>query len=298
LRAAVSCFERVFTQQARGELVTWPPLHLVGAGANLQLRTGGLPVDGQMGVRVSAGSGQVAYVALHELTSGRMLSLLGYPFSTLRLNACVALAVDRLARPGPARVAVLGTGRRALGLLEAVCAVRAVQHVDVFSPTVEHRTRFAAQAPRVLGVPVNAVDDPATAVAHAEIVVVMTDAERPALAGAWLPPQALVIGAGRRTELDEEVYLRADLIVASSREQEIKGPLATDDWTLANLIRKGALQAQDVVELGEVVAGTVTPGDGITVFREAQGGFTDIALAALAYERAVAAGRGTEWPGP
>ena len=49
-----------------------------------------------------------------------------------------------------------------------------------------------------------------------------------------------------------------------------------------------------VAELGEVVAGKVARPSGISVLREAQGGFGDVALASVAYERALELGRGNE----
>jgi len=46
------------------------------------------------------------------------------------------------------------------------------------------------------------------------------------------------------------------------------------------------------VELGDVVTGKLTPPPGLVLFREAQGGFSDMALAVYAYERAHELGRG------
>ncbi|MEA2639975.1 MAG: hypothetical protein QOF51_1369 [Chloroflexota bacterium] len=298
LQAAIACFTRTFAEQGRGELASWAPLHLTGPGANLQLRAGGLLAAGRMGVRVSTGASGSAFVALHELPSGRLLSVMGYPFSNLRLDACVAVGVEALARPGAARVGMLGAGSRALGLLRAICAVRPVQTVAVYSPTPAHRTSFAEEAAHALDLPVRAVDEPTAAVADADIVVVMTNALTPALHGAWLPADVLVVAAGQRSELDETVLLRAGLTVTTSLEQELGGPQATDEWTLVRMTRSGALPRERIVELGEVITGRITPPTGITVFREAQGGFTDIALAALAYDRAVELGRGIAWAGP
>ena len=293
LQAAMAAFKRVFGQQGRGELVAWPPQHLTGGGGNLQVRTGNLVGDNRMGVRTATGYGNQAYCLLYD-TGGRSLAWMGYPFSEIRLYASVGVGIDLLAKPNAARVTILGSGERALGMLEAASAVRSIQSISVYSPTVEHRTRFAVDAQRQLDIPVVAVGDPVAAVGEADVVIVITNAKSPALLGAWLPPACLVVSAGARMEVDEEVYLRAGLIATTSRDQELSGNQATDAWTLVRLTRSGRLPPGDLVELGQVVVGNVEPTDGINVFREPQGGFTDIALASLAYDRAVELGRGTE----
>jgi ornithine cyclodeaminase/alanine dehydrogenase-like protein (mu-crystallin family) len=112
--------------------------------------------------------------------------------------------------------------------------------------------------------------------------------------GAWLAPETLVVAAGLRNEVDDEVFLRASQIVTTSRVQEMNIHDVSDDWPLVKAIGTGRVLWEDVLELGDIVSGKVKPTGGIRVLREAQGGFGDVALAALAYERATALGRGTE----
>jgi alanine dehydrogenase len=293
LKGAMAAFEKLFTQQAQGELVAFPPQHLMGGGANMQIRSGNLKGDERMGVRIATGTGNPAFALVMGL-NGHPLAFIGYPFSETRLNASVGLGIDKLAKQGSVRVTILGAGVRALGLLEGACAVRKVESIQVYSPTAEHRTRFAPEAQAALGVPVRAVDDPEAAVKEADISIVMTNSKTPALLGQWLPDECLVVSAGTRTEVDENLYRRASLIVTTSREQELGGGQASNDWTLVRMTRNGELKPEDIVELGQVVIGNVPAGRGIRVYREPQGGFTDIALAALAYDRAIEMDRGIE----
>src|SRR4051794_26915801 len=212
----MATFKHVFEQQGQGQLVAWPPQHLTGLGASLQVRTGHLAGDGRLGVRTSTSYDNPAYCLLYD-TRGRSLAWMGYPFSEIRLYASVGLGIDQLAKPGASRVAILGSGERALGMLRAARAVRPVQTISIYSPTAEHRARFAGEAQDDLDVPTTAVGDPGEAVADADVVIVITNAHNPALLGAWLPPQCLVVSAGTRMEVDEEVYTRAGLIVTTSR---------------------------------------------------------------------------------
>ncbi len=294
LPSAMECIERAHLAQARGSITAWPPSLMRSGGALLILRSGGLAEQARYGVRVTTGPHNPSYALIYESPSGRLLSFMAYPFSDLRLAASVALGFGHLAPSEVRRMALLGSGRLAFGVLEAAHHVRPFESLAVYSPTAEHRARFAADARERLGVSAEAADDPRRAVEEADAVLVVTNSATPALQGAWLKPSACVAGVGVRTELDEEVFLRASLIVTTSRVQEMNVHDTSDEWPLVRLTRDGKLDWDCVVELGDVLAGRVARPEGITVFRDAQGGFSDIALAALAYERAVALGRGTE----
>ena len=295
LPGAIACLEQVFLAQARGEVTAWPPSFMRTGGAPLMLRSGGLADLGRMGVRVGTGPPNLPYALLFRSDGGALLCVMAYPFSELRLHASVALGVDRMARPGAARVALIGAGRNAPGLLEAVASIRPFTDVRVFSPNEAHRTALAERSTGVLGVPVSAVDAPERAVEDASIVIVATNAQEPALRGAWLAPDALVAAIGSRLELDDDVFLRAQRVVTTSKVQEMNIHGMRDAWPIVRLTRSGALSWDDVMEFGDVVADPAPPPGGISVFREAQGGFGDVALASLAYDRAVERGRGTEW---
>ena len=87
------------------------------------------------------------------------------------------------------------------------------------------------------------------------------------------------------------------MIVVSSKAHEL-GYYDTElDRPLIRLSGEQRIAWEDVVELGELVARDEPPPglqDGIAVFRESQGGYSDVALASYAYEEAVRKGRGRE----
>ena len=294
LPSAMACLERAHLEQARGSIAAWPPSLMRSGSALLILRSGGMAEQARYGVRVTTGPQNPSYALIYESPSGRLLSFMAYPFSDLRLAASVALGVGRLAPPEVRRLALLGSGRLAPGVLEAVHHARPFESLAVYSPTKEHREGFAAEAGARLGVSAEAADDPRQAVEEADAVLVVTNSATPALQGAWLKPATFVAGVGARTELDDEVFLRASLIVTTAKAQEMNVHDSSSDWPLVRLTQDGRLDWDCVAELGAVLAGRIARPEGITVFRDAQGGFSDVALAALAYERAVALGRGAE----
>jgi ornithine cyclodeaminase/alanine dehydrogenase-like protein (mu-crystallin family) len=294
LPQAMACVEEAFRQQARGTVTPWPPAMMRTGTSHLIMRSGGLAEMERHGVRVSVGPRGRDFALLFDTVRKELLSLMAYPFTELRLAAATGVGVRALAREDARRVAMLGTGRNAPGILEAVAMVRRLESVRVYSPTTEHRQRFAAQAGQSLALPVTATKTAEAAVEGADIVLVCTSAQAPALFGDWLAPNALVTAVGNRPELDDSVFRRGSLIVTSSKVQEMNVHEISDDWPLVRLIRAGAVDWHAVAELGDVLSGQVRVPAGITVFREAQGGFTDVALAAWLYDRAVALGRGVE----
>jgi alanine dehydrogenase len=286
LRQAMAVLERVYRRQAEGQLDETPPLRLMGR--QIRLVAGGLPADNRLGVRLGAGAGHgdgaLALVYDHD---GTLLTIMGYPFSELRLAATMALAVDRLAPAGATRIGLIGSGRLAPHALAGAREVRPIDHVAVFSPNPEHRTHFAGHhGAAVAASPQEALDG-------ADVVLVSTNSAVATLHGRWLLPNQAVFGCGRPNELDDDVYLRAGLITVSSKLHEQGYYDTALDRPLIRLTSSGALSWDAVAELGHVITGAVQP-QGMPVFRESQGGFSDMALAAHAYQQAAAAGLGRE----
>ncbi|HLQ35924.1 MAG TPA: hypothetical protein VK457_24815 [Chloroflexota bacterium] len=103
-----------------------------------------------------------------------------------------------------------------------------------------------------------------------------------------------MFGCGRPNEFDDDVYLRAGLIVVSSRLHEQDYYDTQLDRPLIRLAADGRLDWQHVAELGEVVTDQIQ-WQGMPVFRESQGGYSDVALASWVYEQALEKGLGEEF---
>lgn len=292
LRTAMTVLEETYRDQANGQVKAIPPLRLMDRG--IRLVAGGLGRPDRVGLRVSPTGGD-ALALVYEMSSGKLLSIMNYPFSELRIAATVGLALDRLAGPEVKSTALIGSGRLAPTLLQAATGLRPIEHVRVYSRSAERREAFAQRASRDFGIEAEAVSDPREALAEAEMVLVSTNSPEPALRGEWLRPGLAVFGCGRPNEFDDDTYLRASLIVVSSKTHEL-GYYDTElDRPLIRLSEDEQISWAEVMELGELVSrDRALEGltDGIAVFRESQGGYSDVALAAFAYEEAVRQGRG------
>jgi ornithine cyclodeaminase len=187
-------------------------------------------------------------------------------------------------------VGLIGSGAIAPWLLRTAVRLRSIEEIKVFSRSSERRQKFAEDMTRELGVRVTPVNRPEDAIENGEIIFVSTNSPGPALLGKWLKPGVPAIGTGRPNEFDDEVYLRAKLIVVTCKEHELGYYDKELDKPLLRLASQGKVNWNEVAELGQLVAGQVhvePNASDIYVLRESQGGYSDVALAAWVYQEAV-----------
>jgi alanine dehydrogenase len=287
LRTAMQILERVYHDQAKGGIDAVPPLRLMNRG--IRLVAGRLNLQNRVGVRLSV-TGSRALALVFEIESGKLLAIMGYPFSNLRIGATVGLAMERLVKPGIKKAGMIGSGAIAPWLLRTAVSLRPIEEIKVFSRSAERRQSFAEDMTRELDLRVTPVNRPEDAIENAEIIFASTNSPAPALLGRWLKPGVPVIGTGRPNEFDDEVYLRAKLVVVTSKEHELGYYDKELDKPLLRLASQGGVNWNEVAELGQLVAGQIhvePNASDIYVVRESQGGYSDVALAAWVYQEAV-----------
>ena len=294
LRQAMGVLKQTFREQSEGKVKQVPPLRFMNRG--MRMVVGGLGAQDKNGLRVSVTGGE-SIALLFEISSGNLLAVMGYPFSNLRISATVGLAVDRLSKPKAKSIALIGSGRLAMHILEPAATVRSITRVFVYSRNPENRKSFARKASEKLKQPVTAVASPLAAIDEAEIVLVSTNSPSAALLGKCLRPGLSIFGVGRPNEFDDEVYLRADLISVTSKTHELGYYDTKLDQPLIRLSEQKQLSWNNVAEFCDLLADKIAVPDttsSIIVFRDSQGGYGDLALAAWAYEEALRRGLGQE----
>ncbi len=303
MRQAVALTEAVFREQAANTIAVHAPYHLHVEKGALRVVSAALNGSGHMGLRFGPAMGMVAprgvesHLAALYATDGELLSVMGYPFATLRTGATVAFAVKHLAPEGPCHVGLIGTGMNAQSLIEGVKAVRPVAEVAVFSRDEARRKAFAAAAERATGIPVRPVADAIEAVSGRDVVLTATNFRQPLFPFAALDDDAQVYSMGPIGEIAAEVFLRASHVVVSCKEQERNYVYPTKPFPLLDLIAEGKLAWDDVDELGDVVVGQARArkrDGGVVLFHESAGGFGDVAFAAWVYDEARRRGLGQE----
>ncbi|HTR59020.1 MAG TPA: ornithine cyclodeaminase family protein [Casimicrobiaceae bacterium] len=223
-----------------------------------------------------------AVYVLFDARDGTPLALLdGEELTARRTAGASAYAASKLARRGAKRLVMIGAGRLARPLIEAHRHVRPIEHIDIWSRTLEH-ARATADACVKDGIPARAVTDLAAAVSEADIISCATLAAEPLVRGDWLRPGVHLdlVGAFTRDmrESDDAAMQRADLIVVDSRT----GALA-EGGDVMQAIASGAIGKDKVAaELRDLARGA-HPGrsrdDEITVFKSVGFALEDLAAA-------------------
>lgn len=335
MRDCVDAMEEAFAEEARGIAVSHPrqryrvprtpdpgqPAYLANmiAGAVPSRGVAALRYDSMLaherivdGVKrrdfVHPSGRSYGFVILFSLKTGEPLAILqDFTMSSIRVGATTAVAVRRLARRSAASVGLFGSGNEARRNLEAICLVRPIERVVVFSPSVEHRETFAKEMSAELGVSVRPASEPRSVVERADIIMCATNSSQPVFDGRSLVPGQTVVTIVnsdvvlRKSEADEETFLRADLIVLNSRSTAV----SNQQRELLDLIETGKFGWDKVAELGRVLTGEQpgrTSDEQIVYYKNNAGMGIQFAVAgALVYDECKRRGIGhevqTEWFG-
>jgi alanine dehydrogenase len=226
---------------------------------------------------------------LFDADSGRPLAVFdGASLNPYKTGAAGAVGVDALARTDARTIGLFGSGSQARGQLRAVSTVRDIDRVNVYSPTSDHRERFAASMNDELDATVGAVASPAATVEGADIVITATDASEPVFDGEWLEAGTHVTAMGQyhpnKREIDATTVERATYV------PDLQARIHQDAGAFM-LAREAGVVDDDHVhaELGDVVAGTAegrTNDDEITVFDSGGTAIETVAAAHMLYEKA------------
>lgn len=264
-------------------------MHLMGAAAKSL---------GFMGYKAYTTSrkGNHFHVGLFDGKTGALVALIQADYlGQMRTGAASGVATKYMARPDSTLVGLYGSGKQARTQLIAVCKVRKVSRVHVYSPNEEHRRAFAEEMSRVCETEVLAVAHPETAARDMDILITCTTAREPVVHSSWIGQGTHINAAGSnflgKAELDAETLRRCNLVVVDSRDQ---ARMEAGDFTQA--LEAGTLRWQDVRELGQIVVGRYSgrphPQD-ITLFKSLGIALEDVAVAGKLYARAVAENAGT-----
>ena len=273
---------------------------------------GAIPELGVMGLRITTDViGPSAHkpelrsfgsFMLFDLNTAGLLAIFhDHQLQRMRVGAETGLAARYLSRRNAKSVGLLGSGYQAETQLAAICAVRAIERVRIYSPTESNRASFAASQSRKLAINVTAVDSAQQAVEGAELVLASTNASSPVLDGNWLNEGCHVTSIVNsdqripRRELDDRTFARAAIVALGSLEQS-KQDQAAD---IFQAIEAGALSWERVCEIGEVIVGK-HPGrinkKQISVYKNNGLAIEFVALASKVYHLALERGVGEEIP--
>jgi|SRR5579884_4425491 len=300
---ALEAVEKVLRKMALDEAQNVPRSRVQTDHAMLHVLSGAAKTVGYMGYKAYASRGRrvdLFQVGLYDGKTGALLALIQADYlGQVRTGAASGVATQIMARPEASEVGLFGTGKQAQTQLQAVCRVRKIRHVAVYSPNEEHRRQFAEEMSRLCGVEVEPVPRPEMAAEDKDIVVTATDSRDPIVNGHWIAEgtHLNVIGSNflGKAEVDAVTVRRCNSLVVDSKDQ---ARLEAGDFVQA--LEDGSIHWADIHELGQILVGRYTgrahPQD-VTMFKSLGIALEDIAVAAKVYEKARAAkvGKMIEW---
>ena len=230
---------------------------------------------------------QGAYL-LFDGTTGETLCGLDGAMLTLRKTAANSAATANwLARKDARTLCMVGAGALAPHLIEAHCAVRAIDRVLWWNRSRAALERaIEALAPRLPQVAIMAADDLRDGISSADIVSTATMATAPLVKGAWLRPGThLDLVGGYRPDMREA----DDDCIASAARHYVDARFTTLEVAgdLTQPIASGLLDPAAVIDMEQVARGQkpkrVSDGE-ITWFKSGGGGHEDLATAWAIYK--------------
>ncbi len=238
-------------------------------------------------------------MVLADPATGRPLGILEGAFLTAwRTGAATGVATDLLARRDARILVLIGAGAQAEAQVLAVCEVRPIEGIRIYSWT-RPRAEALAEHLGTIGVSVppsvRVVDSAAEAVRGADIVVYRNHSPVPVFSDADLSPGAHInaigaFGPGSR-ELETATIRRGKVV--DSRVAAL-----ADAGDILIPLREGAIgEEQTYAELGEVILGEKPGRTGppeVTVFKSVGNAAQDIAVGGLALAEAERLGLGFE----
>lgn len=295
MRVSIELMQTAFERLAAGEAINQPRRRLIlPTGSVLHYMAAG---DGQhYGAKIYATNprhGAHFLFLLYRAADAQPLAIIeANHLGQIRTGAASGLATKFMAREDAATLAIIGSGFQARTQLEAMLAVRTISDVRVWSRDPAKRAAFAIETNA------RAVETAEEAVRGAQIIVTATNAKEPVLSSDWVEPDAHINAVGsnqaNRREIPSGLVERADLIAVDSIEQarmesgDLLMAFTEQDWS-----------SPRVVELKDVVTGRVqarTNPRQLTLFKSNGLAVEDVIAAAFVYERARAAGIGSEVP--
>ena len=296
IETAIAAVEEVLRDQAAGEATNRPRYRVGAPASQLAVMAAGDRRLGVYGLKTYTASRKGArfLVLLYDSDSGDMLAMIEADrLGQMRTGAASGVATRHMARESADVLGIYGSGWQAESQILAVCAVRPIRQVRVYSRNAQKREAFARRMASLVRCEVVTVTEPEEAARGCSIIATATASREPVLKGEWIEPGTHINAAGSnflsKAEIDVETVRRAAVIAVDSIEQS-----RLEAGDLLPAIDRGIICWESVTELGCIVAGHQkgrNNQDDITLFKSNGIALEDISTALrivnLARERGV-----------
>jgi len=326
---AIDAVENGFRAQASHPQFSLPRQRMMAGDRRINIHSGGCVDLGVAGTFIHyerhrytkqdqtyAAAGKRVYLAYDSESAALLTIIVGsiplYDFDNndIATETAITSAVGtkHLAREDCRVLGLYGTGRQARRHLKVICTLRSIREVKVFSRSPDNRKAFCELMQSHVNAEIIPVNDPRDAAFGSDLIICATSSNVPVLYGDWLEEGqhvTSIVGSNKellqegllsspRRELDDNVLTRADVIVATLRQQGIQD----EQGDFLEPIGKGLLRWENIKDLSSLLAQKVTGRASpkqITLFKQnSDQGVGFMALARLVHDKARSAGIGLE----
>lgn len=245
------------------------------------------------------------FVILIDMSNGEIIGLLNDGIlQHARVGATAGVGAKYLAREDSSVLGVVGSGGMAHAYTEAICAVRPIEEVRVYSPTRANREKFATDMTEKLGIPVRVVEDNLAVAKDADIVALCTDSREPVYTVDMLKaqrPGPLFIRC-RVDEIDEPVLGAVDKIIGNQQDKYadyVIGSQQERDLRPSGKAYRRRYETNRNPLLADIIAGEIQGRDSDTqsiYYDNNSAGLQFAAVGRVVYEKAREAGLGMKIP--
>jgi ornithine cyclodeaminase/alanine dehydrogenase-like protein (mu-crystallin family) len=169
-------------------------------------------------VPLAPGGALVGIIQLYRISTTEPLAF--FPDAVLqrqRVGVANGIGAKYLARKDAKVMGLYGSGWQSRSQVEAMCRVRLLQKIKVFSPNRDHRVRFAEEMTERVGVEIVPVDSPEAVMKGSDIVASATNSMGPVILGKWVEEGMFLTDV--KHELDDEAISKVDLTVIHQRQR-------------------------------------------------------------------------------
>lgn len=303
-KGAFDAVTSAFKAMSSGEAKLFPVVNAVVEPPNtaFTIKSGVNHGQGIVGVKIGsywprnverfgiANHGSTTLLLNHETGAPRAL-INARELNGMRTAAANAVATDALARTDAAVLLVLGAGHQARYEARAICDVRRIKRLMVWSRTRAQAESMVAELSDLGVDDIVIVEDANAAAAKADIITTVTTSRTALLAAASIRPGVHISAMGADMEGKQELDAAA-----------LKAALLFADWPaqsaqigeFQHVCKTGLRSAEEIVSIGDVLLGRKpgrTTRDDITVFDSSGVAIQDLNVAQAVLDAAVAAGR-------
>ena len=231
------------------------------------------------------------YVQLYDGENGNLLSVIeANLMSRIRTGAASGLATKYLAKKNSSVLGIIGTGTQALHQAIAICKVRKIKTINIYSRNVNNRKNFCALINKNIN-NVNAISVKTSkeCVENADIITTITNSDSPVFSSKWIKPGTHFNAAGSnvstKREIDKETISKASTIVTDNIDQA-----KIECGDLIQPISIGITSWDKINTLSDLITGKIkgrSTDNEITIFESQGVAIEDLAIGSLLYDLAV-----------